>query len=122
MAGSAHVLRAGDLRERVTIQQQARTPIGGGESEPTWTDVDTVWASVEPLTGREAERAGQAAATQPHRVRMRYRADLSVTVQRRLVWRRSDGDVPLHVVSVAEIGGRRRAWEFLTQANPDGGV
>lgn len=50
------MLSAGRLDKRVTIQQLvAASPDqdAGGEPDEAWTDLKTVWASVEPLKGRE---------------------------------------------------------------------
>lgn len=76
-------LRAGDLRERVTLQTATLTTDGGGGSTETWADVVTVWARVEPLTGREGFEAMQIASSMSHRVTIRQR---SVTPQQRVKW------------------------------------
>lgn len=77
-------MTAGQLRERVTIQQESLTPDGGGGSTLAWADVATVWASVEPLSGRERMQAQQLESAVDYRVKIRHRAD--VTAGMRLVW------------------------------------
>lgn len=77
-------MRAGELRHRVTIQEASETVTSAGERSKTWNDVATVWAAIEPLTGRERWQAQQVMATATHRVRMRYRGD--VDVENRLVY------------------------------------
>jgi SPP1 family predicted phage head-tail adaptor len=83
-------MRAGTLRERVTIQ--ASTPVQDGYGEPidAWANLatnPTVWASVMPRASGERFIGGaeQLQATISHTVRIRYRTD--VTVKMRLVWR-----------------------------------
>lgn len=60
------------LRHRVTIQNKVTLPDGYGGVTSTWQDVATVWASVEPLNGRELYAAQQVKAELTHRIRIRY--------------------------------------------------
>lgn len=71
-------MRAGRLRHLVTLLR----PVGGGRDQygqPTddYEPVDTIWASVEPLRGREFFDAQQTNAEVTTRIRCRYRADLA---------------------------------------------
>jgi SPP1 family predicted phage head-tail adaptor len=66
----------GRLRHRVTIQQQSSTQDGYGEQVNTWNDLITVWASVEPLKGREHFAAQQVKTETTTRIKMRYRAGI----------------------------------------------
>ena len=50
------MLAAGDLRERVTIQQRGVSLDSIGENTAAWTDVATVWANAEPLRGASTSR------------------------------------------------------------------
>lgn len=68
---------AGWLRHRVTIQKLAGTQNSYGEKVKTWQDVATVWASVEPLRGREYIEAAAKKAEVTHRVRIRYRSGIN---------------------------------------------
>ena len=73
-------MQAGKLRHRVTIQQLvAGSPQqnAGGEPDTTWTDVATVYASVEPLRGRELFAAQAVNSEVSGQIRMRYRAGIS---------------------------------------------
>ena len=67
-------MKAGKLRHRVTIQAKTLTqdPVSGAMAE-SWSDVATVWASVEPLSVRDliAARAQQSEMTA--RVTIRHR-------------------------------------------------
>ncbi|MGA0081790.1 MAG: phage head closure protein [Ilumatobacteraceae bacterium] len=90
----------GEMRERVTVQQPARTTSDLGESQLTWTTYATRWASVEGISSREALQYGQQQFEVTHKVRMRYLDGL--TNQMRLQWRSRT----LDVVSVLEYGNR----------------
>lgn len=69
-------MRAGKLRHRVVLQQRtAASPTNhpSGEKDAAWTTYLTVWASVEPLAGRELFAAQQVNSEVSVRIRMRYR-------------------------------------------------
>ena len=74
-------MKAGDLRHRITIQQLAEGENDMGDIVQVWTDFATVWASVEPLTGREYLSAQQVSAETSGRIRMRYRAGVMATMR-----------------------------------------
>ncbi len=73
--------RIGDLRHRVTIQQVTETRTASGAVQDAWADVATVWAAVEPLSGREFWAAQQVNAEVTTRVRMRYRPGVMPTMR-----------------------------------------
>lgn len=74
MAGD--VIEAGSLRKRVQIQalpaSQAMEPNWNEALYTDWTAQGTVWASIEPLSGRELVYANQVAADATHLVTVRY--------------------------------------------------
>jgi SPP1 family predicted phage head-tail adaptor len=74
----------GRLRERVTLQQATTTTDAQGGSATTWATLDTVWASIEPVSGREQIQAGAMGSQVGYRVGLRYRGDLSAS--HRLAW------------------------------------
>lgn len=67
-------MRAGELRERITVYRVGRTADTQGGGAKTRTLVGEDWAAVEAVSGREAIAAGQMTASLTHRVRMRYAA------------------------------------------------
>lgn len=74
-------MQAGQLRHRVTLQSASQSTDSYGQVTLTWSDTATVWASVQPLQGREAERAKQIHKDVTHNVTIRYRSGVS-TAQR----------------------------------------
>jgi len=90
----------GKLRERVTVQQATQTRNSLGEAVMSWADWQTVWASVEGVSAREALDAGQQEVTITHRVRLRYLTGL--TQNMRLSWRNRT----LNIVNLLEYGNR----------------
>ena len=70
-------MRAGNLRHRVTLQSPTGSRDSVGERTTTWTDVSTVWASVNPLTARELIAAGQVQSELSHRVCIRHSSSVA---------------------------------------------
>lgn len=68
---------AGRLRHRVTIQSVTETrDTTTGAIATSWADVATVWAAIEPLSGREFIAAQGAQAEIVARILIRYRDDV----------------------------------------------
>lgn len=100
-------MRSGQLRHRVTIQQKAPTrDTYGGEVE-AWTAVATVWASVEPLQGREFLEGRQIQAEVSTRIRIRRRA--GVVPHMRVVW----GAHTYDIQAVIEPDSNRREFQLM---------
>jgi len=68
----------GKLRHRVTLQEykevldQYGTPIDQG-----WQDVATIWASIEPIQGREYVLLQNTQSELTTRIRIRYRPEIT---------------------------------------------
>lgn len=102
-------LDPGRLRHRVKLQSLTRTPDAGGGYTETMTDVATVWAQVEPLEGTEQLRAMQVSPTLSHRIRMRYKANVTPAMQAVYNGRTFD------ITSVIDPGERHREIELLVE-------
>ena len=64
------------LRHPVTLQQQSQTRDAIGGYTRTWSDVATVWASIEPAKGGEQWIGDTAVSEQPVRITIRYSPDV----------------------------------------------
>lgn len=102
-------LDPGKLRHRVTLQTKTTTTDAGGGTTETWTDTATVWAAVEPLEGTERLRAMQVSPTLSHRIRMRYRADVTTAMQ--VVYNGRAFDI----TSVVDVSERHRELQMLAE-------
>lgn len=72
-------MRAGKLRHRITIQQLvAGSPdtLPTGEPDVSWAEYLTVYASIDPVTGREPFLSQQKIGETSHKVRIRYRSGI----------------------------------------------
>ena len=65
-------ISAGTLRKRITLQQQSSSVDTYGQQISTWTDVATVWASIEPSVGRELIAAQAVRLDQPTTITTRW--------------------------------------------------
>ena len=65
-------LRAGQLNRRVTLQRPSNAQDSFGAVQSTWIDVATVWADIQPLSGRELENARRMASEISHQITLRY--------------------------------------------------
>ena len=102
---------ASRLRERITFEQPDRTEDEYGGGEVVWTEVVTVYASVQPIMGtaREITRAEQVAGLAGYRITVRRRDDVHAGM--RIQWRaRSlkihslhDGDITLEILAYEEM-------------------
>lgn len=71
-------LEAGRLDKRVTIQTLVESSDGAGGQNRSWAaGALTVWASVEPGTGREFAAAQQLQPELSHIVTIRYRTGIT---------------------------------------------
>lgn len=95
-------MRAGTLRQRVTIQTPSTTRNDRGAEVISWADVATVWAEVRTPDGRERTANEQVVAMATHVVTMRYRAGLTPT--QRLRW----GTRVLSLLATPDPDNRRR--------------
>lgn len=77
-------MRAGWLRHRVEILAKEAEQNSFGEEVVTWVTAGMVWASVEPLRGREYIEAKQGQVEVSHRVVMRWREGVSAEMRLRI--------------------------------------
>lgn len=77
-------MQAGQLRHRISIQQKvAGSPQqdATGEPDTVWTDYLVVWASVDPVTGKEPFLAQQKMSVVSHKIRIRYRSGITADMR-----------------------------------------
>jgi SPP1 family predicted phage head-tail adaptor len=101
-------IRAGDLRERITIEQRSAGVDALGQPLTTWATVATVWAKAEPLRGREFFAAGQLQGELSVKFTIRHRADVAETM--RVLWRGQAHEI---VAPPINVDGARDALELM---------
>ena len=65
-------MRIGELRHRIVLQNKVVTEDELKQQSETWTDVVTIWACVEPLSGKEYFAAKQTNAEVSVKFTLRY--------------------------------------------------
>ena len=102
-------MRAGPLRQRVTIQDKSVSQNTYGEEVITWVDEAIVWAAVEPLRGREFLEGKQITAEVSTRIRIRHRS--GIVPEMRVVF----GSVIYDIHSIIHIEERKREIHLMCQ-------
>jgi len=74
---NSYVIRSGDLRDRVTLQNKVIGQSPTGQPTETWVDAFSAWADMDPLTGRELIAAQQVQSSVTHNCTMRYRKEFA---------------------------------------------
>jgi SPP1 family predicted phage head-tail adaptor len=96
------MIDAGDLTDRIVIEQASETRNAVGEVSLSWTTFATVWADVQALSGRETERYGQIVGFTGHKVTIRELPGVKVSM--RIVW---EGTRTLEIGAINEY---ERGW------------
>lgn len=100
-------MQAGRLRHRIIIQEPVTARNGYNETITTWARVAEVWASVEPLSGREFFDAEHQQSDITHRVVLRFRG--GITAEMRVLHHGRD----LRVQSVINAKERGRELQLM---------
>jgi SPP1 family predicted phage head-tail adaptor len=83
-------MRAGLLNRRVHLQKPAMASDAEGVSSENWSDLDMVWAHINPYTARELFAAAQPEELLTHQVTIRWRSD--VTTHMRFLYQEKPTD------------------------------
>lgn len=102
-------MRAGDLRQRVTINSKTATQDSLGAEVITWVEFATVWAAVEPVTGREFMDGRQITAEVTTLIRIRKMDGISPEMQ--VVF----GSKVYDILSVIHVEERNREIQMVCQ-------
>jgi len=102
-------VRVGALRHRLEIQEPLTAAASDGGIAHTWTTVDTVSGSIEPLAGRELLQAQAVDARVTHRITIRYYE--GITPDHRIVAR--SRTFAIH--SIVNAGERDAEFQILAE-------
>jgi SPP1 family predicted phage head-tail adaptor len=97
-------IKAGDLRESVTIQAPVEQTNAYGESTITWSDFATRRASIDGMKIDEMIAAQEQQTVGTHQVRFRYVPGLKNSM--RLVWTSRSPSRTLDILAVTERNNR----------------
>jgi SPP1 family predicted phage head-tail adaptor len=100
---------AGRRRHKLTLQSRAEALDAYGEATVTYTDLSSVWGSLEAVSGRERVESQQVQADVSHRIRIRYAAAYSgLTPKDRVLY----GSRVFDIVAVVDKTGRDKEIEI----------
>lgn len=92
------VMDIGKLRHRVTLESYEVMKDSIGAEKRTWRQMTTVWASIEPVSGRELIAIGMEKAEVTTKVTIRYRKNIGPNIRIRF---------------------RERIFEVISTINPE---
>ena len=70
-------MRAGALRHRVALQSVGTTYDDYGDLSDSWSTAASVWAAIDPVSGREKDISGELSGVVTHKIKISYRASVS---------------------------------------------
>ena len=95
---------AGRMRDRSTFQIYNGATDSHGDIrddlDENWTDVATVWAAIDPVSGKEFYAAEQSESEVTHKIRCRYFPWLKAEL--RIRYRAKDTVRIFHIVSIID--------------------
>jgi SPP1 family predicted phage head-tail adaptor len=98
-------MKAGELRHRVVLQSPISVRDDAGQTQNSdWNEEATLWAKVEPFSGREYQDDAQVVGENQLRVTLRWPLNAAVNSGWRVVF----GSRVLHIDSVTNIDERNR--------------
>ena len=108
------MLKAGDLRHRITVQKNTPTRGTSGGNVDSWTTHVTARAMIEPTTGREYVGAQQLTSSTTHKFTLRYQE--GITPKMRIAFGSRVFDIQ-YVINHEE----RNRWLFIMAIEHDQG-
>ena len=111
-------MRAGKLDKRLDIEQPISTQDSSGSPVISWLAVGTVWASIEPIKGREALTSNQVLGTMDARIRIRQHPLLAAINPK---WRCKYNGQFFNIISVAHIALGNREIELMCLSGANDG-
>lgn len=111
-------MKAGKLDKRLDIEQPISTQDASGAPVISWLPVGTMWASIEPIKGREALTANQSLAVMDTRIKVRAHPLLASINAK---WRVKYNGVIYNIVSVAHIQLGNREIELMCVSGANDG-
>lgn len=100
-------MKAGQLRHLITIEQPTETRDSMGGTITVWVPFATLWAAVEPISGREYFAADKVNAEESHRIRIRHYP--GITSKMRAKW----NDRTFNIRAVLNIQERNREIHLM---------
>jgi len=111
-------VNAGKLRHRLLLDEPIATQDDTGSEVINWSAFGTVWASVEPLRGREQLIANQALAPLDTRIRIRWSPAVNMITAK---WRGTHQGIIYNFKSISQTDMGHREIEIMAQSGLNDG-
>jgi SPP1 family predicted phage head-tail adaptor len=103
-------MRAGRLSQRITFQRKTESLDAYREDVGSWTNIATVYAAVEPISGKEFFAALQVQSDITTRIVCRYSSDVyGITTKDRI----SHGSDIYDINEILNPGSRNKELQFM---------
>jgi len=103
-------MRAGQLRHKISIQEQTDTSDGMGGFSTSWSDItgmESVQAAIWPLSSKESLDSMKLELSVTHKIRIRYRS--GITAKNRIAF----GARIFNIISLTNHDERDISWDIL---------
>lgn len=111
-------MRAGPLNKLLVLESKQSTQGDDGGEVIAWVPVATVWASIEPVGGREAMRANQIVADTETRIKIRWSSQVAAIDA---TWRAVHGGTIYNIKRIANIKSANREIELMCESGVTSG-
>ena len=101
-------MRAGRLRQRLTLQSKSETRDAYGAAIISWSDEATLWGAIEPLSGKEYLAQDSIQSEAKVRIVIRYYSGVATT------WRVKHGGLFYDIKDVMNLDTRNRQMTLMT--------
>lgn len=109
------MIRSGDLRHKVTIQEKTQTADGMGGFTETWSDLYPTRAAIWPMKAAEVLDASKLEHQVNHRIRIRHPRSFEITADMRVNWydHVAKSDKYFNIISIINPDKRNVMLELL---------
>lgn len=118
MRTTSDQVEPGAFRHRVAFDEPNPSEGPSGQAVAGWEPMMTLWADIEPISGRESVVAAAQAAEVDTLIRIRYSQQAAAIVP---TWRARFRDVVYDIKAVANVNMRDRKIELLAQSGLNDG-
>lgn len=108
----------GDFRHRVDFDQPGTSKGASGQQVTSWTPYATLWADIEPISGRERVVAAAEVAEVDTWIRVRYSRQAAMIQPS---WRARFRGIVYDIKAVANVSMADRKIELLAQSGVNQG-
>ena len=101
-------MRAGRLRQRLTLQSKSETRDAYGAAIISWSDEATLWGAIEPLSGKEYLAQDSIQSEAKVRIVIRYYSGVATS------WRVKHDGLYYDIKDVLDLDTRHRQMTLMT--------